>query len=146
MADLDKKATDKGSTDPYEFAKLFKNAGLENADLDAIRRESKSLDSDLKHQDAKAKTIIDAYRQEAQAALQAGNPLPPTPSELYQLEAGRSAILVHHMVTLQMALGPDKAAQMDAYVKRALVPHISLKPLLQPRASFTLPNQFSRAQ
>ena len=140
--DLDKKATNSGAIDPYEFAKPFTNAGLENADFDLIRRESKSLDSDLKRQDGKAKLIIDAYRQQAQAALQAGKPLPPTPPELYQLQAVRSAILVHHMMTLQMALGPDKTAHMDAYLKHAIMPHISLKPLQHPRTPSTLPNTF----
>ncbi len=144
--DLDKKAVSKGATDPYEFAKPFKNAGLESADFDAIRKESKLLDSDLKHQDGKAKTIIDAYRKQAQAALQAGKPLPPIPSELDQLQAARSAILVHHMVTLQMALGPDKTAQMDAYMKRAVMPHISLKPLLHPVDPSAVPAEPSTAQ
>ncbi len=144
--DLDKKAVAKGATDPYEFAKPFKNAGLENADFDAIRKESKMLDSDLKRQDAKAKTIIDAYRKQAQDELQAGMPLPPIPPELDQLQAARSAILVQHMVTLQMALGPDKTSQMDAYMKHAIMPHISLKPLLHPVDSSAAPVQPSTAQ
>ena len=133
--DLDNKAAKAGATDPYEFAKPFKNAALENSDLDAVRREAKSLDSELTKHDAKAKAIIADYRRKAQKALQSGDPLPPAPPELRQLQAARTAMLVQHMINLQAALGPAKSAQLNAYLQHDIMPHVSLKPLLHAPVS-----------
>ena len=72
--DLDKKAVKAGATDPYEFAKPFQRAPLENSDLDIVRKEAKSLDSDLTKHDAKAKAIIADYRRKAQDVMRSGTP------------------------------------------------------------------------
>jgi hypothetical protein len=133
--DLDNKAVAAHATDPYEFAKPFKHARLETSDLDAVRKEAKLLDSDLTKHDAKAKGIIAEYRHKAQKAMQSGGPLPPTPVELHQLQAARTALLVQHMVNLQAALGPTKSVQSNAYLEHEIMPHVSLKPLLHSRVA-----------
>jgi hypothetical protein len=133
--DLDKKNA--GATDAYQFAKPFAGAHLENSDLDALRTEARGLDSALTETDGKAKAIIAEYRARAQNALREGKGLPPAPAELRQLQAMRTALLVQHMVNLQSALGPEKSANLDAYLSREFVPHISLKPLARPPASTT---------
>jgi len=133
--DLDKKNA--GATDAYQFAQPFARANLENSDVDALRKEAKALDSSLAETDGKAKAIIADYRRKGQDALREGKDLPAAPAELRQLQAMRTAILVQHMVNIRSALGPEKSANLDAYLSREFVPHISLKPLVQPVASTT---------
>jgi hypothetical protein len=131
--DLEKKNA--GASDPYQFAKPFARAHLENSDLDALRTEARGLDSALAEMDGKAKATIAEYRTKAQSALREGKGLPPPPVELRQLQAMRTALLVQHMVNLQSALGPEKSAALNAYLGREFVPHVSLKPLARPAAS-----------
>lgn len=131
--DLDKKAV--GASDAYQFAKPFARAHLENSDLDALRKEARALDSALAEHDGKANAIIAEYRIKAQDSARQGKGLPPLPAELHELPAMRTAILVQHMVNLQSALGPEKSAELDAYLGREFVPHLSLKPLARPVAN-----------
>jgi hypothetical protein len=129
---LDKKAV--GASDAYQFAKPFAHADLENSDLDALRKEARALDSELAEHDGKANAIIAEYRRKAQDAVRQGQGLPAPPAELHDLQTMRTALLVQHMVNLQSALGPEKSAELDAYVGREFVPHLSLKPLARPVA------------
>lgn len=135
--DLDNKALAAGASDPYKFAEPFRRAHLETQDLDSVRKEAQSLDSDLKKHHEKLKIVVAKYRKAGQDALDHGLPLPPVPAEIHELEAMRTAILVQHMVSLQSALGPQKTAQLDAYLGREFVPHLSLKPLARPAANIT---------
>jgi hypothetical protein len=135
VSDLDGKAVAAGESDPYKFAVPFQRARLETQDLDAVRREAKALDIDLKKHDAKLKVVIAEYRRTAQNAIDGGLSFPPLPAEIHQLQAMRTAILVQHMVSLQSALGPQKSAQLDVYLNREFIPHMSLKPLVRPAAS-----------
>jgi hypothetical protein len=105
--DLDEKNA--GASDPYQFAKPFARAHLENSNLDALRTEARALDSALAENDGKAKAIIAEYQIKAQNALREGKRLPAAPVELHQLQAMRTALLVQHMVTLQSTLGPERA-------------------------------------
>jgi len=131
--DLDKKAV--GASDAYQFAKPFAPAHLENSDLDSLRKEARELDSALAEHDRRVQAIVAKYRRKAQGALREGKGLPPAPTELHELQTMRTALLVQHMVNLQSALGPEKSAELDAYLGREFVPHLSLKPLARPVAS-----------
>lgn len=135
--DLDNRAVAAGVGDPYKFAEPFQRARLEPEDLDVLRKEAKALDSDLKKHDEGLKRGVAEYRRTAQYYVDHGLPLPPMPAEIHELEAMRTAILVQHMVNLQSALGPQITAQLDAYLDRDFVPHLSLKPLARPAASTT---------
>ena len=121
-------------TNAYQVAKFFERARMENSDLDILRNEAKTLESDLAENDDQAKVIIAEYRRGVQSGLLNNEALPPVPSALTQLQTNRTAILVQHMVILQSALGPEKSAQLDLYLGREFVPHISMKPLAQPVA------------
>lgn len=133
--DLDNKALAEGASDPHKFAEPFQRAHLESQDLDVLRKEAKALDSDLKKHGDQLKRAVAEYRRTAQDYVDHGLPLPSVPAEIHELEAMRTAILVQHMVSLQSALGPQKTAQLDAYLEREFVPHLSLKPLARPAAS-----------
>jgi hypothetical protein len=133
--DLDNKATAAGESDPYKFAQPFQRAQLTNNDLDALRKEAKALTSDLATHDQKAKIVIAEYRKTAQTAVDHGLALPSAPPEIRQLQTMRTALLVQHMVSLQSALGPEKTAQLDTYLSREFVPHLSLKPLAKTISS-----------
>jgi hypothetical protein len=133
--DLDKKATAAGATDPYQFAHPFSRAGLQIADLDALRSEAKALKRDLSAKDQQAKSLLDAYRASAQAAIQQGQPLPPLPPQIYQLQAERDAIAVYHMTNLQAKLGQGETARLEGYFAREVTPHVSLKVLAHPPAN-----------
>jgi hypothetical protein len=69
--DLDKKTA--SGSDPYQFAKPFARANLENSDLDALRTEARALESALAETDRMAKAIIGERhrmpRQMAQISL-----------------------------------------------------------------------------
>ncbi len=133
--ELDNRALAAGVSDPYKFAEPFQRAHLETQDLDSVRKEAKALDAGLRRHGEKLKAVVDSYRRTAQDYVEHGLPLPPVPAEIHELEAMRTAILVQHMVSLQSALGPQKTAQLDAYLEREFVPHLSLKPLAKPAAN-----------
>lgn len=135
--DLNNKAVAAHATDPYEFAKPIGRAQLTNSHLDSLLKEAKSLDIDIRQQDARAKAVITEYRQRAQKTVNAGGTLSPLPPELHQLQAERRAKLIQHMSKLQTALGPEKTAQLDEYMRREIVPHISVKSSRHPPASVT---------
>ena len=135
--DLDNKALTAGASDPYKFAEPFQRARIETQDLDAVRKEAKSLDADFKKHGDKLKRVVAEYRRTAQDYVDHGLALPSVPAEIHELEAMRTAILVQHMVSVQSSLGPQKTAQLDAYLEREFVPHLSLKPLARPAASTT---------
>ena len=130
--DPNNKALAAGETDSYKFAKPFVRASLENADLDNLRSEAKSLAQDLAAQDANAQPIIAAYRQQAKQAGAQGQAIPPLPTEIYQLQATRTAIITNHMMTLQSKLGKEKTALLENYFKREVTPRVSLTPLAHP--------------
>jgi hypothetical protein len=133
--DLDSKAVAAGDSDPYRFAEPFQRAQLESNDLDAVRKEAKALDTDLKKHDNKVKAVIAEYRKTAQHAVENGLALPAAPAEIHEFQAMRTAILVQHMVSLRAELGTRKSLRLDAYLDREFVPHMSLKPLAKPAAS-----------
>lgn len=130
--DLGNKATAAGETDPYAFARPFARAGLANSDLDVLRKEAKSLMSDLAAHDVQERVVVANFRRQAQAALNQGRPMPPSPPELYQLAARRNALMVNHMVNLKANLGPETTAKLESYLAREFAPHISLKVLAHP--------------
>ena len=130
--DLNTKSLQSGETDPYKFAQPFSRAGLENADLDVLRDEANALASDLAALDAQAAPLILAYRNSAKAAAQLGQPIPPSPSQLYQLQATRTAISVNHMMTLQSKLGKQKTGKLENYLAREVTPRVSLKSVAHP--------------
>ena len=132
--DLDKKAAEAGETDPFKFAQPFSRAGLENADLEILRKHSKASMRELAAHDQKAKALIAAYRERAKAAVQQGLSLPPLPLELHQLQAERTAIMTNHMLNLQTKLGKEKTARLEAYLAREVTPRVSLKVLAHPPA------------
>jgi hypothetical protein len=132
---LDEKALATDQSDPYKFAEPFQRARLETQDLDAVRKEAKALDADLKKHNQRLKALIAEYRKIAQNNLDHGLAIPPPPAEVHDLEAMRTAIMVQHMVSLQSALGPQKTVQLESFLDREFVPHISLKPLAGPPAS-----------
>jgi hypothetical protein len=134
VSDLDKKATEAGETDPFKFAQPFSHARLENADLDTLREHAKASTRELAAHDQKAKVLITAYRERAKAAVQQGQPLPPLPLELHQLQAERTAIMINQMLDLQTKLGKEKTDRLEAYLAREVTPHVSLKVLAHPRA------------
>jgi hypothetical protein len=134
---LDNKAIAAGETDPYKFAQPFANARLENSDLEVVRREAKALTKDLAEHDRKLKAAVAIFRQRVQAELQEGKPLPAVPTEIHELQALRTALMVHHMVSLQAQLGPQKTDQLEGYMTHEFAPHVSLQAVTHPPANVT---------
>jgi hypothetical protein len=139
---LDRKESADREADPYKFAASFSRARLRNSDLDVLKLEAKSLDDDLRKLNVDAKPLIAAFREKAKKAAQSGGNLPPVPSEIRQMQAKRTAIIVQHMVKLQSSLGSQTTAQLNAYLQHEFVPHISLKALAKPLSD--LPNAGAR--
>lgn len=121
--------------DPAKFAQPFADAGLATSDWDLLRKEPKALDADLEKQDVMVNVIIAAFRERAKKAAQAGQPLPAAPAEIHELQAERTAIIVHHVINVQAHLAPEERAQLDSYLKREFAPHISLNPLAHPSST-----------
>jgi hypothetical protein len=135
---LDKQATAKGVTNPYQFAESFaSHAGLANAELDLLREEARTMIADLKMQDERASVTIAAFRAKAKAAVESGQPLPPIPAEIHNLQRQRTALLVQHFVNLQTALGPATSSRLDEYLAREFTPHVSTKRIAMPRQMST---------
>ncbi len=124
---LDKQAA--GATNTYQFAAPFaQRIGLADAELDTMRGAARALEADLSSQDAKASAVVAAFRARAKAATLAGQPLPPVPPEIQQLQRERTALLVQHYVKLRIALGQETSSRLDQYLAREFTPHLSLGP------------------
>jgi hypothetical protein len=137
--ELDESATASDPGDFYKFAEPFSRANLQHEHLDILRDAAHRLDQDLKKHQARAQVIIDHYRKQAKQALAQGQPLPPAPAEIRNLERERTALLIHHYVTVRAALGPDISAQLDRYLGYEFTPHIKLRLLSKPGAPSASP-------
>jgi hypothetical protein len=127
VTQLDKAAMTSGATDPYQFAQPFSRANLQPQHLDILRTEAHKLDADLQQHQARVQKIITQYRKDATAALSQGQPLPPVPDAIRDLNRQRTAIMVQHYANLRASLGTDVSAQLDSYLNYEFAPHISLK-------------------
>jgi hypothetical protein len=130
--ELDKQATAAGATDPYQFAQPFSRAGLQHPHLDILRAAAHQLDADLTAQKARAAVIVARYRSDARAAVSQGQPFPPAPAAIRDLDHERTALLINHYATLRAALGPDVSTRLDNYLKYEFTPHINLRRMLPP--------------
>ncbi len=127
---LDQDAKTRGLTDPYAFAHPFsRSIGFSNHELDLVRNHAKLLGDDLTQQDAKAAAVVTAYRQSAQAALRLGQPLPPAPAKIQELEQQKTAMMIHHYVLFRSELGPAQSSKLDTYLSREFMPHTNVAPL-----------------
>ena len=134
---LDEQARSKGATDRYGFAEPFARAGLSHKEIDDLRTEAQALQKDLDKQDRSAQLVIGKYRGAAKLAVSEGHELPPLPAQIRDLERERTALVIHHYVALQAALGTDRFSVLDQYVHREFTPHIKLQrvsaPELEPK-------------
>ena len=129
---LDEKPTVPGGKRSYRFAEPFGLGGMQHADLDAFRDEAKSLTRDLAVLDEKAKAVVTSFRQRAKLALQQGQSMPPEPPQIYQLQALRDALTVHHMVNLQAKLGEKNTAGIEATLAHLFTAHQNLGSMAHP--------------
>ncbi len=124
---LDQDAKHRGLADPYVFASPFAHSlKFDNNGLDLIRKHAKRHTDDLIQQDAKAAAVIKAYRQSAMAALKSGQPLPPAPAKLQELEQQKTAMMIHQYVLFRSELGQAQSSKLDTYLSREFVPHINV--------------------
>jgi hypothetical protein len=130
--ELDKQATAAGATDPHQFAQPFSRAGLQHPHLDILRAAAHQLDADLTAQKARAAVIIARYRSDARAAVSQGQPFPPAPAAIRDLDHERTVLLINHYATLRAALGPDVSTRLDNYLKYEFTPHINLRRMTPP--------------
>lgn len=139
---LDKEQSADSATDLYAFAEPFAaQTRLARADIDLVRAEAQALTADLNKQDAKASTLIAAFREKAKMAAQLGKPLPPIPAQIHQLQQERTALIVQHMINLRTRLGPVASSTLDNYISREFAPHISLKAVARRASDLTVDNQ-----
>ena len=130
---LDNNATASGTTDMYKFAEPFAvPVRLTNQNIDLLRNEARALVDDLHRQDARAFEVITAYRSKAVEAAKFGQPLPPLPAEVHQLQQERTALLVQYFARMQQQLGPEVALRFDHYLTREFAPHTREQILRQP--------------
>ena len=130
---LDKQASLTGTADPYKFAEPFaKPAALSDDEVDLLRGEAKAMVADLRNQDGKASAAVTAFRAKAKAAIASGQPLPPIPAAIRDLQRQRTALLVQHFVQVQSALKPATRVALDSYLDHEFVPHLSMKKVAVP--------------
>ena len=129
---LDKAAVASGAADPYKFAEPFRRAHLASNHLDLVRKEARALTDDLEREDARARAIIDRYRETGAVALSQGKALPAVPAEIRQLQREQTGILIQHYVALRSALGSEGAAKLDAFLAYEFAPHIKLRRVSGP--------------
>ena len=84
-------------------------AGLTSEEASILTEIAKDCQRDVANQDAKAQTIIQAFRERLRKSKP--NKLPdkvvPPPDELTKLQKGRNAIVLHHRDRLREAIGEE---------------------------------------
>ena len=118
--------------DEQKFASPLYLLDVPRADFPSLRSEASELTKDLATLDRKAKTVIDAFRVRAKAALQRGEPMPAAPPEIYRLQALRTAVSVHHMANLQAMLGSQKTTNLETFLANQIARHTRLGQLAPP--------------
>ena len=94
------------------FSKVRSSAALTEKQVDAV--------------DAQAKKIIDAVRAQNKLLTGSGQPLPPLPSELAQLQQQRNALIQNQVAMLKADLGSQEAATLDGFLRMQFAPHVKI--------------------
>jgi hypothetical protein len=126
-------------TNASNFQVLRKNlpehVELADTDLQFLRSEALLLNSELQDRDSKAALIVAKYRKQAASAVQKGQPLPPVPLELKQLQQERTSVLVQHYVKMQSSLSTIAKLQLDNYLHNEFAPHVSIGEIIRQNSS-----------
>jgi hypothetical protein len=97
--------------------------GLTGAQFEMVRTTAREMEEQVDALDARAKTIVDAFRAaHRQASPQ--QPLPPAPPELAQLQKQRDDLMRGTVAQLKAGLGPQAAGQLDRFLATQFAPHV----------------------
>ena len=87
-----------------------------------LKREASALTRDLALLDTKAKRVTVSFRRAGALASAEGRPLPPVPTEIYRLQAMRTATLVNHAVNLRAMLELKSAITFEGLLASQFAP------------------------
>jgi hypothetical protein len=103
--EVDAAAENSNNNGSEKVAETFSRAHLSRQHFDDLRGAAHRLDIQLKQHEVRAQLLIKRYRKEAQEALAKGQPLPPAPQQIHDMERERTALLIDSYVRLRAALG-----------------------------------------
>jgi hypothetical protein len=109
------------NTDDYK-----RQAELNDDQALALEETAKDCQREVAEQDAKAQTVIQAFR-ENMSKEKAGKTPPAPPQELLDLQQERDAIILRHRDRLRAALGEEAFGRFTEAAKNIV--HISLTPV-----------------
>jgi hypothetical protein len=113
-----------------------RSANLSDEEARALNQIADNCMQKVTELDKRAREIIAAHRAENQSRNVArGDPLPPPPAELSQLQQDRNNVILQAVEQIRIAFGDTEFNRFDEYVKsngdgkRAVLPAANKKPL-----------------
>jgi len=118
--------------DGSDFRNHFQQkVGFTDAQFALVRTAAQQLETDLNAQDAKARVVINAFRQAHQGATPPAT-VPPPPAELAQLQAQRDQMVNDEIAILKTALGSTAAAKLDDVIQKEMGPNVKYQSIAVP--------------
>ena len=97
--------------------------GLTGAQFEMVRTTAREMEEQVDALDARAKTIVYAFRA-AHRQPSPQQPLAPAPPELAQLQKQRDDLMRGTVAQLKAGLGPQAAGQLDFFLATQFAPHV----------------------
>lgn len=109
---------DANDEDGDSFRNLYRNlAELTDTQSQALHQIAAECEQLVDRQDAKAKVIIERYQaQFVNGEVPYGQPLPPPPAELIELQEQRNMMILTARTRLRQALGEEAFQRFEAFV------------------------------
>ena len=108
--------------------------GFSDDQFSAVRQTALRLETELKEQDAKAKTIVDATRAKFPHTIQTPADLPPVPPELLQLQQERDSLIEKEVASLKAILGASAVNKLDTFLQHDFAPTVTVQSVGPPRS------------
>lgn len=107
-----------GRIGPKPYFALQKEAALSEAQAKLLEAIAAACEQEVKHQDEKARVIIEAFRaQFPDGRIPQGMTLPPPPPELKLMWEERNAIILRARDRLRAAFGEQEFHRFDQHAK-----------------------------
>jgi len=113
----------------------YEDAGLSEEQTRVLTRIATECEREVKEIDAKAKVIIDARRAlyyPGGKVPPGGKSAPPSP-ELIAMQQERDALMLRYRERVREAFGEQEFARLQEFLRRRVVPNITLSPIPAPQ-------------
>jgi hypothetical protein len=107
--------------------------GFNDAEFRPVRQTALRLEAELNDIDAKVKSVVKAARAAHPRVLKSPRDLPPLPPELYELREQHEAAIAREVARLKAALGVERTAKLEAFLRNDFAPNVTHHVLNPPR-------------